>query len=121
MKIILTFALIVAISFSGFSQSAQKSEIENPGKTYTYAYVRIQGKAFSKKLKVEVDFGDTPEQQEASEQYSEVLTNKKSFAAVLNYMASNKFELVQTLELTESFQGSGGTSGIVFIMRKKED
>jgi hypothetical protein len=35
-------------------------------------------------------------------------------------MVENKFELVETLDYTENFQGSGGTSGIVFIMRKKE-
>jgi len=35
-------------------------------------------------------------------------------------MAENGFELVQTLELTSSYQGSGGTSGVVFIMKKKK-
>ena len=75
---------------------------------------------FSKKLKVQVDFGDTPEQINKGNEYSEYLTNKKSYAAVLNYMVEKQFELVNTLELTESYQGSGGTTGIVFIMKKKE-
>ena len=83
--------------------------------------MRVQGKAFSKKLKVDVDFGDTEEQQSAGEEYSKILTNKRSYAAVLNHMAENKFELVQTLELTESFQGSGGTSGVVFILKKRKE
>lgn len=122
MRIILTLSLIWAISLTAFSQDIQRAKTENQtqDKTYSYAYIRVQGKAFSKKLKVNVDFGDTSEQLKESEEYSKVLTNKKSYAAVLNYMAENKFELVQTLELTESFQGSGGTSGIVFIMKKKK-
>ena len=87
---------------------------------YTYAYISINGKLFSKKLKVEVDFGDTPEQIAESEKYSELLTNRKSYAAVLNYMVENKFELVETLDYIYTYLGSGGTSGIVFIMRKKK-
>ena len=67
---------------------------------------------------MQVDFGDTPEQIRAGKEYSDRLTNKKSYAAVLNYMVENQFELVQTLDYTESYSGSGGTSGIVFIMRK---
>lgn len=87
---------------------------------YSYAYISINGKLFSKKLRVEVDFGDTPEQISEGDKYSEVLTNKKSYAAVLNYMVDNQFELVQTLDYIYTYQGTGGTSGIVFIMRKKK-
>jgi len=87
---------------------------------YSYAYISINGKLFSKKLKVEVDFGDIPEQIAEGERYSELLTNKKSYAAVLNYMVDNQFELVETLDYVYTYQGSGGTSGIVFIMRKKK-
>lgn len=82
----------------------------------------ISGKLFSKKIKVKVDFGDTPEQIKSGEEYSEMLTNKRSYAAVLNYMVENQFELVETLTLVESgsYQGSGGggTSGVIFIMKK---
>jgi len=35
------------------------------------------GKAFSKKLIVEVDLGDAPEQIELGKNYSEILNNKK--------------------------------------------
>ncbi len=87
---------------------------------YEYAYISVSGKMFSKKLKVNVDFGDTPEQIKAGEEYSEKLTNKKSYAAVLNYMVENQFELVETLDYTSNYEGTGGTSGIVFIMRKKK-
>lgn len=118
----LTLSFITTVNLTSYSQDIQKTKIESQiqDTTYSYAYVRVQGKAFSKKLKVDVDFGDTPEQLKVSEEYSEVLTNKKSYAAVLNYMAENGFELVQTLELTSSYQGSGGTSGVVFIMKKKK-
>lgn len=118
---ILIFAIITTSVSNVFSQEISKNQIGNQEPTtYSYAYVSVQGKAFSKKLKVDVDFGDTPEQLKASDEYSDILTNKKSFAAVLNYMADNGFELIQTLDLTTSFQGSGGTSGIVFIMKKKK-
>ena len=105
------FALILTSFNSGlFSQD----------QTYAYAYISIEGRLFSKKLKVTVDFGDTPEQIKAGVEFSEILSNKKSYAAVLNYMVENEFELVETLEYNYSSQGSGGTYGIVFIMRKKK-
>lgn len=120
-KYILIFTIITTFSSTAFSQKYPENKIENTEPaTYSYAYVRVQGKAFSKKLKVDVDFGDTPEQLKVGEEYSDILTNKKSYAAVLNYMAENGFELIQTLELTSSYQGSGGTSGVVFIMKKKK-
>ncbi|NGF57832.1 hypothetical protein G5B00_15035 [Parapedobacter sp. SGR-10] len=34
-------------------------------------------------------------------------------------MVKNGFELVETLERTDTYSGTGGTSGIVFIMKKK--
>jgi hypothetical protein len=122
MRLILTLAFIVTISLTAFSQNVQETEIKDQtqGQTYSYAYISIYGKLFSKKLKVEVDFGDTPEQIKAGKEYSEILTNKKSYAAVLNYMVENQFDLVETLDYNETYQGSGGTSGIVFIMRKKK-
>ncbi len=122
-NLILLLSFLLTFSIAAFSQSVQSTKVENKAdiKTYTYAYIRVQGKAFSKKLKVDVDFGDTPEQLKAGEEYSEISTNKKSYAAVLNYMADKKFELVQTLEQTSSFNGSGGTSGVVFIMKREKE
>ena len=112
-KFILT--IILALVLTTFSTVLFAQD-----QAYTYAYISVSGKLFSKKLKVEVDFGDTPEQIKAGEEYSEILTNKKSYAAVLNYMVDNQFELVETLEYTYSYEGTGGTSGIVFIMKKKK-
>ena len=78
----------------------------------------------SKKLKIIVDLGDSPEQIKLREEYSDVLTNRKSYAAILNYMVENEYELVETLTLEEgsSFQGtgSGGTSGVIFIMKRRK-
>jgi hypothetical protein len=104
-------ALILTVFFT---------ELFAQDQTYSYAYISVAGKLLSKKLKVEVDFGDTPEQIKAGKEYSELLTNKKSYAAILNYMVESEFELVETLDYMETYQGSGGTSGIVFIMRKKK-
>lgn len=121
MKKFLTLLFVTVLSAASFSQTTQvvKTETQTRDNTYTYAYVLVEGRLFSKKLKVSVDFGDSPEQIKAGKEYSETLTNKKSYAAVLNYMVENKFELVETLDYTSSYSGSGGTSGIVFIMRKK--
>ena len=110
-KIVLTIILAIILTTFSTGLFAQGQ---------TYSYVSISGKLFSKKLKVVVDFGDTPEQITAGEEYSKILTNKKSYAAVLNYMVDNQFELVETLDYTATAQGTGGTSGIVFIMRKKK-
>ncbi len=112
-KLIIT--IVLAIVFTTFS-----TDLFAQDQVYKYAYISVSGKDFSKKLKVKVDLGDTPEQIKAGDEYTEILTNKKSYAAVLNHMADNQFELVETHENISSYQGSGGTYGIVFIMKKKK-
>jgi hypothetical protein len=119
MRMILILVLITTISLTAFSQDVQGTEIKNQIQTYSYAYITIEGKGFGKKLKVDVDFGDTPEQVKSGEEYSQILTNKKSYAAVLNHMAENQYELVESRDISFSYQGTGGTSGIIFIMRKR--
>jgi hypothetical protein len=122
MKNILMLAFIVAINLTAFSQDNQTGKVKD--QAFSYAYISVEGKIFSKKLKVEVDLGDTPEQIKAGQEYTEKVTNKKSYAAILNYMVENEFELVETLTLVgnSSYQGtgSGGTSGIIFIMKKRK-
>jgi hypothetical protein len=122
MRNILMLAFIMAINLTAFSQDNQTEKEKD--QAFSYAYISVEGKLFSKKLKVEVDFGDTPEQIKAGQDYTELLTNKKSYAAILNYMVENEFELVETLTLegNSSYQGtgSGGTSGIIFIMKKRK-
>ncbi|MBK1439835.1 hypothetical protein JHJ32_07560 [Parapedobacter sp. ISTM3] len=121
MKMILMLAFMTLVSLTAFAQDVQRTGIvDAQDQSYSYAYISVEGKLFSKKLKVGVDFGDTPEQLKAGEEYSKKLTNKKSYAAILNYMVENQFELVETLDFTSAYNGTGGTSGIVFIMRKKK-
>lgn len=122
MKNILTLAFIVTCWSTAFAQDSQQveSKNQNESEAYSYAYIAVSGRPFSKKLIVEVDLGDTPEQINHGEEYSRLLTNKKSYAAVLNYMVENGFELIETLSYTQSFQGSGETSGVMFIMKKKK-
>ncbi|MCJ0742953.1 hypothetical protein [Pedobacter montanisoli] len=110
-------AIMVLLAKFTFAQSSNTEK--TPDDRYSYAYISVEGKALSKKLKVQVDLGDTPEQIEKGKTYSEHLTNKKSYAAVLNYMIENQFELVNTLGLNSSYKGTGETSGIIFIMKKK--
>jgi hypothetical protein len=111
---------IIAICTSASTQDIKDVESTNQSKnrSSSYAYITIEGKGFGKKLKVDVDLGDTPEQVKAGKEYSEILTNKKSYAAVLNYMAEHQFELVESREVSFSVQGTGGTYGIIFIMKK---
>lgn len=85
---------------------------------YTYAYIRVEGKFLSKKLKVNVDVGDTDDQIEAGNRLSYLLTNKRSYGAILNYMAELGYELVNTLDLTSNYDGTGGTSGIIYVMKR---
>ena len=60
MRNILMLALIVAINLTAFSQDNQTEKEKDHA--FSYAYISVEGKIFSKKLKVEVDLGDTPEQ-----------------------------------------------------------
>ena len=117
---ILTLMFIATISLTSLSQNVQDTSITKQTQSFSYAYISIEGRAFSKKLKVEVDFGDTQEQIIAGKEFSEKLSTKRSYAAVLNHMVDNQFELVQTLDYNFIYAGSGGTAGIVFIMRKKK-
>jgi hypothetical protein len=120
MRLLLFQTFFVVIFHVATGQTIRDINYSNQSDTYSYAYITIEGKAFGKKLKVEVDLGDSPEQATAGKEYSEILTNKKSYAAVLNHMADEKYELVESRDYSFSYQGTGGTSGIIFIMRKKK-
>ena len=120
MKPILFLILFTISTNLTFSQNLviNRTETVQKNSATEYVYIRVQGKAFSKKLKVDVDFGDSEAQLKKGEDYSEILTNKKSYAAILNYMAENNYELLQTIEITSSYQGFGGTTGVIFIMKR---
>lgn len=119
MRLLLTITFIVIIFHAAKGQTIKDITSNDQSAIYSYAYITIEGKGFGKKLKVEVDLGDTPEQVTAGKEYSEILTNKKSYAAVLNHMADKQYELVESRDYSFSYQGTGGTYGIIFIMRKK--
>jgi hypothetical protein len=116
----ITILVFLVFSFSTFTEEAYAQESK-----FNYAYIWVSGKLFSKKLDVIVDLGDTEEQLKAGKQYSNLLSEKKSYAAVLNHMVENDFELVETLsiEFSNTYQGtgSGGTMGVVFIMKKQKN
>jgi hypothetical protein len=38
--------------------------------------------------------------------------------AILNFMADQKYELVESRDIVGSYQGTGGSFGIILIMRK---
>ena len=114
-------AVVIFLIICSFNIGLTQASVNSPNQkqnTFSYAYVRVEGKFLSKKLKVKVDLGDSDSQIKNGETLSEILTNKKSYAAVLNYMSEIGYELVNTLDLTSSYNGSGGTSGIVYVMKK---
>jgi hypothetical protein len=111
-KLFVTLPLLVAFLFISNYSPAQDFN-------YSYALISITGKTLSNKLIVEVDLGDSPDQLIEGEKLSKLLTNKESHASILNYMSGLGFELVETMVTTNQHNGDGGTSGFVFIMRKK--
>lgn len=122
MKKLTLLVLLISMTTIVFGQkNTTKPDRENQSdfQKYTYAYIVIKGKFLSKKLKVNVDFGETEEQLKAGKEYSDFLTNKTSYASILNHMVENNFELGETLDYTDVTSGTGGTTGIVFIMKKK--
>lgn len=121
MRLLLTLSFIAFIFHTATAQNSNDTSYRKQTENYSYAFISIEGKAFSKKLKVDVDLGDTPEQLTSGRDLSEILTNKKSYAAVLNHMAENQYELVESRDYSFSYQGTGGTYGIIFIMRKKKN
>jgi hypothetical protein len=112
LKFVLAFFFAVTLLTLPLEIAAQEPD-------YSYAYISVHGKIFSKKLKVEVDLGDSPEQIAEAEEYSQQLTDKKSYAAILNHLVANGFELVETLDASFAYQDTG-TTGIVFIMKRKK-
>lgn len=101
--------LILLIGFSAFSQK------------YSYAVITVTERELSKKFNVKVDVGDTPLQIKIGEELSEKLHKIKSQAAVLNFMSSEGFELFETKDISSSYNGSGGSNGVVLIMRKQNE
>jgi len=121
MKILLTAIFVVMICSYALSQDKLERENRNPVQagTFSYAYITVEGKGLSNKLNVEVDLGDSPEQIETGKEYSKTLTNKRSYAAVLNYMGERMFELVATREESITIQGTSSPYKIMFIMKRK--
>lgn len=117
---ILSLVLITSAKCIAFAQDEKEVDINEIKARYTYAYIFILGKPF-KKLKVEVDLGDTPEQIKLASEYAEVLSSKLSYSAILNYMSENGYEFIESRSDMFSFQGTGGSNGIIFIMRKRVD
>jgi len=121
LKHMLSYLLVLSFTVLSFHTNATANSVAYQttiAPQTSYAYIEIYGKILSRKLKVKVDLGDEDEQIEEGKKLSEILTNKKSYASVLNFMATLGYELVETLDLIDISSSSGGTSGIIFIMKK---
>ncbi|MDM9630260.1 hypothetical protein [Robiginitalea aurantiaca] len=95
------------------------NEILAQDQEYEYAVVYAEERDFANGYRVTVDLGETPEQIKLGEEYSEILDKKKSLAAVINFMAHHRFDFVQAVTTSSSYQGTGSTDGPVFFFRRK--
>lgn len=120
MKMLKQFSLtaLTLLMVLFFDESACCQSIQNENSGDEYVFITVTGKIFSKKLNVEVDFGDSPEQVKKSEEYRLALDGKKSWVAVLNYMLTKGYEMVELCELVSTYSGTGGTTGLGYFMRR---
>lgn len=123
MKKIIFLALLATLSSTLHAQEVSSTARDTVIQTEkeTYAYITVTGKAFSSKLKINIDLGIKPEQTKLANEYLEQVKDEKSHAAVLNYMAEQGFVLIQALDYSKGYNTNGETTGIWFIMKKTED
>ncbi len=122
MKALITTLAVTAYALTGFSQDRKPADSLSIGDDHhiSYACLYIGKKDLARQLNVDVDFGDTEEQLAFSRRYANALKGKTSLAAVLNFMASRKFELIDTNEEAEYLRGGRGNGKVMFIFRKKK-
>ncbi len=80
---ILLFA--AAFNASGQATSDSTGGIAKQALSLSYAYIKIEHRAFSNKLTVFVDLGNTEEQLKEATSYTDSLNGITSFAAVMNF------------------------------------
>lgn len=122
MRLPLAIAFTAMMSLSAFAQATNeavtKNQIQNV-ETPKYVYLTIEERGLSSKLDVKVDFGDTEQLIKLGEEYSKALTGKRSYAAILNYMAERNYELVERKELVNYYKDNTRTNfGVTYIMKK---
>ena len=116
--------LIAILLFSAtLNVSGQTTNDSTGGSTkqtlrLSYAYIKIEHRAFSNKLTVFVDLGNTEEQLKEAKLFTDSLNGITSLAAVMNFMSEHGYEYVSSHALVVTAQGTGGTSGLYLIMRK---
>ena len=93
---------------------AQKEPID-------YAFVVIQGKPFTKKMRVLVDLGGSPGQRHEAERLAALFPEITSYATVLNEMTAQGYDLEQVLVREIGVAVNGGSSADMLNMRKQSD
>ena len=83
-----------------------------------YVYLIVEGK-LGKKLSVEYDFG-THGDIELGRELNRAFKKIRSYIEILEIMEEKGYELVQAFDYIDLGNGNGGSSGIQYLMRKKE-
>lgn len=116
----LAIILFTCCFTTAFAQSYPETSEQEEYRVPTYAHIQLEPGFWSGKLGVSVDLGNSEEQLEEGKRLSNILSQTRSYAAVLNYMAELGYELINTLNITSTRNGSSGSYAIVYIMRKVE-
>ncbi len=114
----LTIVIFASCFTTAFAQSYPETTTQEEYRIPTYAHIQLEPGFWSSKLGVNVDLGDSDEQVEEGKRLSNILSQTRSYAAVLNHMAELGYELINTLNITSSSNGSSGSYRIVYIMKK---
>ena len=120
MKLFLSILLLASFHFSVTAQSNHEPTVNTGAPTYQYAYVQVRNREFSKNLKVYIDLGDRPAQLSESKAFSDSLSHTQSYTAVLNFLSAHGYDLVSSQALQTSYRGTGGSSGLLFILKRNE-
>lgn len=116
----LTIVIFASCFTTALAQSYPETDTYDEFRAPTYAHIQLEPGFWSSKLGVNVDLGDSEEQLEEGKRLSSILSQTRSHAAVLNYMAELGYELINTLNITSSRNGSSGSYAIVYIMKKAD-
>ena len=112
------FLFSAALNLTGQTTNDSTGGTAKQALSLSYAYIKIEHRAFSNKLTVFVDLGNTEEQLKEAKLFTDSLNGITSLAAVMNFMSEHGYEYVSSHALVVTAQGTGGTSGLYLIMRK---
>lgn len=116
-KFFISFVLVVALSYTGFSQNQLPERMINDTTEYIYCQIVGTGKLLSNKVTIEIDFGQFRSIWEDNRLKDPVTGNKIVFNGMidaLNYMGNNGWEFVQAY----AFSTNNGPNVYHYLLKK---